>query len=91
MESLKAKYKIGTRVEYKLKNHNISLQFGIIKGSYDGLDNVYYTILKDDGTTSEVPEELLVEINNSDRTSDKPNIVINNWNEEYGYETFDMM
>ena len=59
MESLKAKYKIDTRVKYKLNNPNIPLQFGIIKGSYDGLDKVYYTILKDDGTTSEVPENLI--------------------------------
>ena len=62
MESSKAKYKIGTRVKYKLDNPNIPIQFGVIKGSYDGLDEVYYTILKDDGTTSEVPEELLVKI-----------------------------
>jgi hypothetical protein len=61
MESTKAKYKIGTRVEYQLKNHNIHLQYGIIKGSYDGLNTIYYTILKDDGTTSEVPEELIIE------------------------------
>jgi hypothetical protein len=63
MESLKAKYNIGTRVKYKLNNPNIPIQFGIIKGSYYNylLYMVYYTILKDDGTTSEVPEELIIE------------------------------
>jgi len=61
MESSKAKYKIGTRVKYKLNNPNIPLQFGVIKGSYYS-GKVYYTILHDDGTTSEVPEELLVKM-----------------------------
>ena len=65
MESSKAKYKIGTIVKYKLKSSlKGPTQYGVIKGSYYNylLYMVYYTILKDDGTTSEVPEELLVKI-----------------------------
>jgi hypothetical protein len=62
METTKAKYKIGTKVQYKLDNPNIPLQYGIIQYSYysNYSDKVYYTILKDDGTaTSEVPEDLI--------------------------------
>lgn len=75
MESSKAKYIIGTKVNYKLDNPNIPLQYGRIKGSYydSYLNKVYYTISNsEDGTTSEVPEEL-----------------INTDEEDYGYETFD--
>lgn len=61
MESSRAKYKIGTRVKYKLDNPNFNVQYGAIVGSYYNSysDKVYYTIRKDDGTHTEVPEELL--------------------------------
>jgi hypothetical protein len=64
METVRAKYKIGTRVKYKLDNPNIPIQFGVITDSYFNgfLNRVCYSISKDDGTTSEVPEELLVKI-----------------------------
>ena len=82
MESSRAKYKLGTRVKYKLDNPNFNVQYGIITASYYSSysNKVYYTISKDDGTTAEVPEELLVVIN------DRPNVIINDNEEDYGDE-----
>ena len=68
MESTKAKYRIGSRVKYKLNNPNVPIQFGFIKDSYYNSysNKVYYTISKDDGTTAEVPEEIIVVIREND-------------------------
>ena len=85
MESSKAKYKIGTRVKYKLNNPNIPIQFGAIKGSYDGLDEVYYTISRDDNTTAEVPENLVVPINKYYYKSNRK-VIINDFEEDFGNE-----
>ena len=65
MESSKAKYKIGTIVKYKLKRSpKAFIQSGVIESSYYNylLYMVYYTIMRDDGTTVDVPENLIIKV-----------------------------
>jgi hypothetical protein len=67
MESSKAKYKIGTKVKYKFISKSSlkgPTQYGVIKGSYYNyiLYTVYYTIMRDDGTTVDVPENLIIKV-----------------------------
>lgn len=61
MECIKAKYKVGTRVRYKINNPNIPMRTGTIINSYYSSygDKVYYTIKKDDDSTQEIPEEII--------------------------------